>query len=78
MEAMTKGTVTVRGIQLGDDDLNDRNSYRCKYDEVELYHAAKYALTNTEQRQEKADLCREYVQTYTWDHWMSKINQIIS
>ena len=78
MEAMTKGTVTVRGIEMGDDDLTNQNSFRCKYDEIELYQAAKFALTNHEQRQEMSDLCREYVQTYSWNHYMAKINQIIS
>jgi hypothetical protein len=76
MEAMTKGTVTVRGIEFGDDDLNNDNSFRCLYDEVALYETAKIALCGTI-RQQKADKCREYVQTYSWDYWMNQINQII-
>lgn len=77
MEAMTKGTVTVRGIEFGDDDLTPDLSYRCGYNEVELYETAKFALTETENRNQKAKLCLEYVQTYSWDYWMRKINQII-
>jgi hypothetical protein len=76
MEAMTKGTVTVRGIEFGDDDLTNDNSFRCLYDEVALYETAKFAL-NSPIRQQKADLCREYVQTYSWEYWMNQINQII-
>ncbi len=77
MEAMTKGTVTVRGIEFGDDDLNLDNSFRCLYDEVDLYNTAKLALNGENIRQKKADLCREYVQTYSWDYWMKQIDEIL-
>lgn len=76
MEAMTKGTVTVRGIIEGDDDLNESNSFRCGYDFNELYLTTKKALTSdlTEKRQN----CIQYVQQYSWDYWMEKINTIIN
>lgn len=77
MEAMTKGTVTVRGIIKGDDDLTNENSFRCGYNERELYDTALLALTSplTEQ---KSNACRQYVQDFSWDHWMPKINEIIT
>lgn len=45
IEAMTKGCVTARAIEKGDDYLiNDVNCVRCKYNEDELYNAASYIL----------------------------------
>ena len=74
MEAMTKGTVTVRGIVMGDDDLNMDNSYRCDYNESDLYSTAKLAL-NSPLTATKADICRQYVQENNWDAIMSKVNE---
>lgn len=77
MEAMTKGTVTVRGIEFGDDDLTNENSYRCGYNERDLYDTALLAM-NSPLTNEKADICRQYVQDHSWDFWMPKINQILT
>jgi len=76
MEAMTKGCVTVRGIEMGDDDLNLDNSYRCGYNERDLYDTAKLAMNSTLTKQ-KASLCRQYVQQNNWDIWMNKIDNIL-
>ena len=78
IEAMTKGTVTVRAIEMGDDDLTFDNSYRCLYDETELFNHAKIALTYKSMTDQKAKLCLEYAQQNTWDKWMDKINKIIT
>lgn len=77
MEAMTKGTVTVRGIEFGDDDLTHENSYRCGYNERDLYETALLAM-NSPLTAQKADICRQYVQDNSWDFWMPKINQILT
>ena len=77
LEAMTKGTVTVRGIIEGDDDLNASNSFKTAYNYDKVYESAKYALENKEEREKRAKAGLEYVQTYTWDYWMNQINQIL-
>lgn len=77
LEAMTKGTVTVRGIIEGDDDLNASNSFKTAYNADKVYECAKYALENKEERENRAKAGLEYVQTYTWDYWMKQINQIL-
>ena len=77
LEAMTKGTVTVRGLVNGDDDLTEENSYRCGYSCDELFDHTKMAI-NDQNLHLKADKCREYVQTYTWDYWIKQINQILT
>ena len=77
LEAMTKGTVNVRGIIEGDDDLNASNSFKTTYNIDKVYEFAKYALENKEEREKKAKAGYEYVQTYTWDYWMNQINQIL-
>ena len=77
MEAMTKGTVTVRAIIEGDDDLKESNSYRTKYDYEKLLWTTKYALYAQQDTQKRAENALLYVQTYTWDYWINKINEII-
>ena len=78
MEAMTKGTVTIRGIIEGDDDLNEQNSYRTGYDLDKVIDSTNYALENQKETQEKAKNALSYVQTYSWDYWMTKINEILT
>lgn len=78
IEAMTKGTVTVRAIEMGDDDLTMENSYRCLYNEQMLYDEAKIALSSHKLTDQKAKICLEYAQQNTWDKWINKINQIIT
>jgi hypothetical protein len=77
IEAMTKGTVTVRAIEFGDDDLTMDNSYRCLYNEQMLYDEAKIALTSPNLTNKKAQICKEYAQQNTWDKWINKVNEII-
>lgn len=77
LEAMTKGTVTVRGIIEGDDDLNASNSFKTAYNADKVYECAKYALENKEEREKRAKAGLDYVQTYTWDYWMKQINEIL-
>jgi hypothetical protein len=77
MEAGTKGTVTIRGIIEGDDDLNDSNSFKTGYSYDKLFDATMFAINHPDQLKEKSDNIKTYVQTYTWDYWMAKINQIL-
>jgi len=77
MEAMTKGTVTVRGIIEGDDDLNEQNSYKTDYSYDKVLDSALFALNNKSDLEDKARNCRHYVQTYTWDYWINQINTIL-
>ena len=73
IEAMTKGCVTVRAIDKGDDDLNWYNSYRCGYDEKELMRIVDIALHENR----KADSCRYYAQSISWENIMPQINSIL-
>jgi hypothetical protein len=77
LEAGTKGTVTIRGIIEGDDDLNDSNSFKTGYSYDKLFDATMFAITHTEELKKRADNIRNYVQTFTWDYWMNQINEII-
>ena len=76
MEAMTKGTVTVRGIIEGDDDLNETNSFKVGYNLEEVYSAVMESLTTD--ISEKRENCYKHIETYSWDYWMTKINNIIN
>lgn len=79
MEAMTKGTVTVRAIVEGDDDLLDTyNCYRCAYDETSLYDYSMTILADQVSRHYLSKNCLEYIQKYTWDYWMDKVNDILT
>jgi hypothetical protein len=77
LEAGTKGTVTIRGIIEGDDDLNETNSFKTGYSYDKLFDSTMFALHHPDQLQERADNIRKYVQTYTWDYWINKINDIL-
>lgn len=77
LEAGTKGTLTIRAITEGDDDLNETNSFKVGYSVDKLYDAVMFALTHKDELDKRANKIREYVQTYTWDYWMQKINEII-
>ena len=76
MEAMTKGCVTVRGIEMGDDDLTNENAYRCGYNERDLYNTAKIALVSP-LTQTKSNICRQYVADQKWENVMNKVNSIL-
>lgn len=78
MEAMTKGTVTVRAIERGDDDLYSANSVRCSYDEKELYDSAKMLLEEDDWREGLAAACVRHVQENSWEYWMPIINKILT
>jgi hypothetical protein len=77
LEAGTKGTITIRGIIEGDDDLNDTNSFKTGYSYDKLFDATMFAINNPEQLKQRSENIKTHVQTYTWDYWMIKINQII-
>lgn len=71
MEAMTKGTPTARAIILGDDDLIDNeNCLKVRYDENQLYNAAKKLLTDKKLHKMLSENCFQYVQENGWDRWM--------
>lgn len=79
MEAMTKACVTVRAIELGDDDLiNQINCLRGSYDEESLYYNAKAVLTDDDIRQTLAENCLDYVEKFSWDYWFPKIEAILT
>ncbi len=78
MEAMTKGTPTVRAIEKGDDDLtHEVNCLRCDYSELSMYENAKRLLDDGNLYQTISANCVEYVTTYTWEYWMDKIEKIL-
>jgi hypothetical protein len=77
LEAGTKGTVTIRGIIEGDDDLNETNSYKTGYSYDKLFDATMFAINNPNDLKEKSTNIRKHTETYTWDYWMDKINQIL-
>jgi len=78
MEAMTKGTVTVRALDRGDDDLIDGvNCLRSGYDKTSLCTNTVRLLFETSLRNRLADACLKHVQTYTWDYWFERIDEIL-
>lgn len=78
MEAMTKGTVTVRAIDQGDDDLvHNVNCLRTPYDVEALFAAAKLLLVNDQLRERLAAACLEYVTEHSWDGVMDQVEQIL-
>jgi hypothetical protein len=77
LEAGTKGTVTIRAIIDGDDDLNETNSFKVGYSADKLYDATMFALSHRDELNKRANTIRSYVQIHSWDYWMNKINQII-
>ena len=78
MEAMTKGTVTARAINKGDDDLtHNQNCLRCDYNEEELYKISKELLTNNKLRHDLAENCLNYISKQTWKSVISQVEKII-
>lgn len=78
VEAMTKGTVTARAIDKGDDDLTDGiNCRKVPYLEQMLFAAANNLLLNNKRREDLGEKCKQYVQQYSWDHWIPVINNIL-
>jgi len=79
MEAMTKGTPTVRAINYGDDDLiNDFNCVKVLYNERQLYEGIINLLKDKDKYEYMSSHCLNYVKTITWDFWMGEVNKIIS
>lgn len=78
LEAMTKGCVTVRAIEKGDEDLlHTTNSVVSMYGGPLFEH---FALDITRQNILLPRLmvnCLGYVQKYSWDYWMPKYNEVI-
>lgn len=75
VEAMTKGTVTVRAIDKGDDDLiSGYNSIRTGYRYDDLLWSAKTLLEDRQLRERLSKNCIDHVKKYTWNYWMDKIN----
>jgi len=79
MEAMTKGCVTVRSINNGDDDLiHGENSVRLPYNNVsEVAYAVDFLIKNRTQYSRLKKACIQHVKTYSWEHWMPQIEEII-
>lgn len=78
MEGMTKGTVTVRALCEGDDDLiAGFNACRVGYNENDLYEAASAILHDTVSRERLAANCLKYVQENTWDKIIEQLNNIL-
>jgi hypothetical protein len=77
LEAGTKGTVTVRGIIEGDDDLTEENSYKVGYSVDKLYDAAMFALQNKEETERRAKNMKYHIQTFTPEYWLNQVNQIL-
>jgi hypothetical protein len=86
IEAMTKGTVTVRAIEQGDDDLiyteefdecDYANCIRTKYSLKEMFESAAFILTSKSNYTLLSYNCIEYVKKYNWDYWMHKINNLL-
>jgi glycosyltransferase involved in cell wall biosynthesis len=78
MEAMTKGTVTVRAIEKGDDDLIfGVNSIRTTYHYKPFLQACIELLSNEKERIALAENCYLHLERYGWDYWMQIINQRI-
>jgi glycosyltransferase involved in cell wall biosynthesis len=78
MEAMTKGTVTARAIDYGDDDLvHEVNCLRCPYDEKALYLAALRLLQNVSLREQLAERGRAHVADATWDDILDQVEGIL-
>lgn len=79
LEAMTKGAVTVRAIERGDDDLvHGENCLRVPYDEGSLYRAALTLLNDEPLRLRLASNGRDYVQRYTWDYWIDQVEGVLT
>lgn len=78
LEAMVKGTPTIRGIIQGDDDLIDGyNCLRGPYDYDSVYRMANQLLIDSELYDTIQSNCISYVKEFTWDYWMEIVNNEI-
>ena len=82
VEAMKCGTVTVRAIERGDDDLNDSNSIRTIYTFEALEYWAKKAVYHAQNNTESWQLLNEGAKLYAaaslnWETRMNEIENIL-
>lgn len=78
IEAMTKGTPTVRAIIEGDDDLlHGHNCLRSGYEINHTYENAIGLLRNPELYLRLAEGCHHHLRHNGWDTWMPRINDIL-
>jgi hypothetical protein len=74
IEAMTKGTVTLRAIGKGDDDLDSSNSFRCDYNENSLFIELTGIILNLNKIKSLQNNCRYYAQENNWDKIINFVN----
>ena len=78
MEAMTKGTPTVRAIIHGDDDLlHEYNAVRTRYDYQDMLLGAVGLLKSPDYYFELRENCFKHLHANSWDVWMPIINDIL-
>ena len=76
VEAMKCGTVTVRAIERGDDDLiHEYNCLRCKYNYAELLHIARQFMEMSEEQRRSLVNTGLYYAANALD-WVSNIAKI--
>lgn len=75
LEAMTKGCVTVRAIDKGDEDLNESNSFLSRYNEAAFMANVELAISSD--LEEKTNNCIDYIKNHSWDYWFHKYEKII-
>lgn len=79
LEAMTKGCITSRSINSGDDDLlNNVNAMVCKYDYNELKEQTFELLENHEKRRNLTENGLNFIAEQTWEKALEPVNQIIT
>lgn len=77
MEAMTKGTPTVRAIIEGDDDLTAANSVRTRYSVSDTYEAARALLSDDTRLSALSDACVSYAESHSWDRMWPSIAEAL-
>ena len=80
MEAMACGTVTVRGIDKGDDDLRHMiNCLETGYSYEQVKNLAQKLIENPEIRRRLEKNGLEYRDRFlSWDYWMKQVTQIFN
>lgn len=79
VEAMACGTVTSRGLDFGDDDLeNEYNCLRCEYDYDNVLKNTIRLIDDEGLRRRLESNGLRYRKTYLdWDKWMQEVENII-
>lgn len=80
IEAMTKGTVTIRGIIKGDDDLvHNVNCLRVEYNEQQIMQSIEQFYSSNELRSKLVQGVYDHViQNCDWPEILSKVNDIMT